>query len=331
MLSAGAMVADRCVLLPGVTVGRRCVLGSGSVTRPGRTYPSSATTLGSYGGDCIVLDPGSGLAEPDGSDTQKMSVAPSPDGPDAGGPDTSHAFGRTFYGTPEERAAAMWWVPSPSLIVLSTMLLSGVTSCIDQGRFLIAVCVATRLMVEPVVGERGYNASLAETAAAIAQHLLAIGGTSLIIRAITLVGCVAMGVGIKWIVIGERKVRTLRSPKSCNPAPESPGPRPGRPAQAGEYLWDHSSYCMRWKIYSLLERCCIDLSRFVGSGYIVLWYRAIGGKIGVDVCLFPQVSAVWRQGANDATLSSFASPPTPSSYDPRLPQSRSLHPHRART
>ena len=26
-LAAGAMVADRCVLLPGVTVGRRCVLG----------------------------------------------------------------------------------------------------------------------------------------------------------------------------------------------------------------------------------------------------------------------------------------------------------------
>ena len=264
VLAAGAMVADRCVLLPGVTVGRRCVLGSGSVTRPGRTYPSRATTLGSYGGDCVVLDPGSGLTESGGSDTRKMAVAPSSEAPDAGGSDTSHAFGRTFYGTPEQRAAALWWVPPPSLIVISTMLLSGVASCIDQGRFLIAVCVATQLMVEPVVSERGYNVSLAETAAAIGQHLLAIGGASLIIRAATVVGCVAMGVGTKWLVIGERK--------------------------AGEYLWDRSSYCMRWKIYSSLERSCIDLSRFVGSGYIVLWYRAIGGKIGADVCLFPQGS-----------------------------------------
>lgn len=70
----------------------------------------SATTLGSYryGGDCVVLDPGSGLTESGGSDTRKMAVAPSSEAPDAGGSDTSHAFGRTFYGTLWPETDILW-------------------------------------------------------------------------------------------------------------------------------------------------------------------------------------------------------------------------------
>ena len=90
---------------------------------------------------------------------------------------------------------------------------------------------------------------------------------------------------------------------------------------------------MRWKLYSSLERCCIDLSQFVGSGYIVLWYRAIGGKIGADVCLFPQV------GALRGVRAQVTSPHLPhcccaSPFPTRSPSSVSplaLSPHRAQT
>ncbi len=41
-----AMIADRVVLLPGVTIGRRAVLGSGTMTRRGASYEDGSTWLG---------------------------------------------------------------------------------------------------------------------------------------------------------------------------------------------------------------------------------------------------------------------------------------------
>ena len=120
-LAAGAMVADRCVLLPGVTVGRRCVLGSGSVTRPGRTYASGATMLGSQGGDCVVLDAGSGLTGAVMACNAGVPVAPLPSTPDKGGADTEHAFGRTFYGSQRQRSAVSWPVPPTWSITAAAM------------------------------------------------------------------------------------------------------------------------------------------------------------------------------------------------------------------
>jgi acetyltransferase-like isoleucine patch superfamily enzyme len=39
VLEAGCMVADRCVILPGTTVGRGAVLGSGSLATEDMTLP----------------------------------------------------------------------------------------------------------------------------------------------------------------------------------------------------------------------------------------------------------------------------------------------------
>jgi len=190
-------------------------------------------------------------------------VAPSAAAPDAGGPDTEHAFGRTFYGTKEQRAAVEWPAPPPSLIVGGILLITAVASVIDSCRFLIAVVLATRAIVEPDLG-RGDGASVSDSAAGIGRHVAVIFGFAVAIRFVVVVGCAAAGVRIKWLVIGRR--------------------------QPGEYLWDKSTYCMRWKVYGTLERLCVDLSLLGGSAYMVLWYRALGSDIGANVCLFPQGS-----------------------------------------
>lgn len=57
-IGAGAMVADRVVLLPGVVVGQKAVMGSGALTRREAVYPDFTTWVGSKNGDAICLTEG---------------------------------------------------------------------------------------------------------------------------------------------------------------------------------------------------------------------------------------------------------------------------------
>lgn len=50
VIESGAMVADRCVLLPGVHVGRNAVLGSGTLATKGFEAPAGSVWLGSSAG-----------------------------------------------------------------------------------------------------------------------------------------------------------------------------------------------------------------------------------------------------------------------------------------
>lgn len=46
VIGQGAMVADRCVLMPGVTIGRNSVLGSGTLAPTGFTTQAGSIWLG---------------------------------------------------------------------------------------------------------------------------------------------------------------------------------------------------------------------------------------------------------------------------------------------
>lgn len=50
-----AMIADRVVALPGVTIEARTTMGSGALTRRDKTYESGGTYVGSKGGECLNL------------------------------------------------------------------------------------------------------------------------------------------------------------------------------------------------------------------------------------------------------------------------------------
>ncbi|KAI8609893.1 hypothetical protein BC830DRAFT_795380 [Chytriomyces sp. MP71] len=54
----GAMIADRCVVLPGVTVGKSCMIGSGSLLCKNGYYPPGSTWIGSKNGDAVLWDEG---------------------------------------------------------------------------------------------------------------------------------------------------------------------------------------------------------------------------------------------------------------------------------
>jgi acyl-CoA synthetase (AMP-forming)/AMP-acid ligase II/acetyltransferase-like isoleucine patch superfamily enzyme/acyl carrier protein len=61
----------------------------------------------------------------------------------------------------------------------------------------------------------------------------------------------------------------------------------------GNYDWDKSSYCQRWQLFLKLEtfrrRCYGNigiLGLLTGTHYVVLYFRALGAKIGSDCALF---------------------------------------------
>ncbi len=54
VIGDGAMVADRCVLLPGTRIGRNAVLGSGTLAPKGFDAPGGSVWLGSSGGETTL-------------------------------------------------------------------------------------------------------------------------------------------------------------------------------------------------------------------------------------------------------------------------------------
>ena len=56
----GAMIADRCVLCPGVTVGKGAVMGSGSLGKVDTEYPAGSVWVGSQHGNAVLWDAGKG-------------------------------------------------------------------------------------------------------------------------------------------------------------------------------------------------------------------------------------------------------------------------------
>ena len=57
VLEDGCMIADRCIILPGVTVGRCAVLGSGSLAREDMKFPVGSVWVGSRHGEAVMVKP----------------------------------------------------------------------------------------------------------------------------------------------------------------------------------------------------------------------------------------------------------------------------------
>ncbi|RDB18500.1 putative peroxisomal-coenzyme A synthetase [Hypsizygus marmoreus] len=73
----GAMIADRVVLLPGARIGKRTVMGSGSLCKRNTTYPDGSTWMGSENGEAICLS-----TSPTAAHQNASTISP---------------FGRAFY------------------------------------------------------------------------------------------------------------------------------------------------------------------------------------------------------------------------------------------
>ncbi len=256
----GAMVADRVCLLPGVTIGANATMGSGAVTRRGKTYPASSVYVGSRGGDGICLSTGSELASParrigstcttTGSDE---CVAKS-DGEGA----TSSPFGRAFY-----LRQAPYHVLGPIAIFAFSSFMVVFTA------FFWNVPVVTAVQtVDHILRANGRLLLLNESQwFDVPTMFILFAVFTAIFTVLQAVLALAVVVAAKWILLGRR--------------------------QPGNYDWDKSSYCQRWQLFLTVEklrRQCFRghgiLGLLTGTHWLVLYFRALGAKIGDDCALF---------------------------------------------
>ncbi|KAI8799704.1 acetyl-CoA synthetase-like protein [Cladochytrium replicatum] len=100
-IDAGAMVADRCVLLPGSHIGRTTVLGSGGLAKRDTGYPDGSVWLGSKNGGAVLWDAGNPV------EARRM--------------DTLMPFGRAFYQRKAKYFVYPMWFCAFYTIVLSAI------------------------------------------------------------------------------------------------------------------------------------------------------------------------------------------------------------------
>ena len=300
-LMRGSNVADRCVVLPGVTLGVNGCLGSGSLAAEGSTFGSGCVTVGSIGGGTDVLDEGGPLdATP-----ETKTVKP---------------FSSAFYGTRNQRKiaagaipnTAKWCVPPVWLYVCYGWFCIAFTALYRSSQIVLSWFLVELwhrrdplLVLKPGIyihtppappptlpfkplppnvtdGEgdilsydefdKPSRAELFDENVIPTRTLntwngfgLYVGSLLALYIAVHTVATVLaylLEILAKWLWLGRRR--------------------------AGTFRWDESSYCMRWNCY--LTTCVIRrglLAYLQGSAYLVWYFRALGCDIGEDVCLYP--------------------------------------------
>ncbi|KAG8630866.1 hypothetical protein KVT40_000006 [Elsinoe batatas] len=277
----GAMISDRVVLLPGTTVGDKTVLGSGALSRRDKSYEPGTVWVGSRGGEAVCLsDPRKqstvtdiksnlekGLTVVATVELDSSDLDTSPSTPAKGSqtatttlpveaPTPTTPFGRAFY----LRQAPYHVLRLPSIVLYSSLITTFTAFYWN---------VATTTSVQILSFLLPYFGSLVLPTDAYRPLLIyALFTLSIsILQTFLAVLALAIVIGAKWALLGRRK--------------------------AGNYDWDKSSYCQRWQVFLTIERIrrqCYGgqgvLSLLTGTHYMVLYFRALGAKIGRDTALF---------------------------------------------
>jgi len=336
-----AMIADRVVCLPGVTVGEETVLGSGALGKRDKQFPAGGVYVGSKGGDALCLSSGSSspprLNTPtdDGGDFKEMMLgssgtstaksnissastltfnssgssirSQSPDrGLDVGqksmdfpsscekghtreshrpvspsesessrrssdeiDPDKLTPFGRAYY-----MHQAPYHVFGIYTITFYSVLVRVITTMYWSVPFLGSTQLLHLLL------SHDYTHHSAVTRAVVTNPLalfaMFAGFFSILITTQSIVA-LAVVLAAKWLLLGRRT--------------------------PGNYDWDKSSYCQRWQLFlaieSLRREFCFQgcggvLGMLTSTWYIVLYFRAMGAKIGRNCALFANGSpSLW--------------------------------------
>jgi acetyltransferase-like isoleucine patch superfamily enzyme/acyl carrier protein len=302
-----AMIADRVCLLPGVEVGERATMGSGALTKRGTSYPADSTYVGSKGGDAVCLSTGrqqplrarihhmssddtlaagrnvvskktprsqiqhmssdDTLAESrKSSKTREKEYQATMDsfssdsetddkGDEQFSTDDLSPFGRAFY-----LKLAPYHVLGPFAIFCYSSFITVFTTFYWNVPSISSIQLVDLLMNRFVPLTVNFWMD-------VLWLLLMSWGTIAILNTLQALMALCIVVAAKWILIGRR-----------NP---------------GNYDWDKSAYCQRWQIFLCVEklrRQCYRghgvLGLLTGTSWIVLYFRALGAKIGKDCALF---------------------------------------------
>lgn len=120
IFEAGTMIADRCVILPGVTIRKGAVLGSGSLAEENMDVPVGSIWVGSTGGRCVMASP----ADP--SYNVKDTITP---------------FGRAFY-----LGQATFPVIPLHVVVIYNMIWQAFCTCYRNCPIALSLMLCRRIM-----------------------------------------------------------------------------------------------------------------------------------------------------------------------------------------
>ncbi|KAL3450327.1 hypothetical protein BJX65DRAFT_315869 [Aspergillus insuetus] len=254
VLSDGAMLGDRAVVLPGVTVGEMAMVGSGSLLRRNGFYPPDTVWTGSRNGNAIQFPTITAHVD---KEKQAMSSSSSSSGDDeknGGGRDTTRPFGRAFY----QGMANFPVIGIPGIVAYSTAM-------VIIGTVWRLLGVLAGLLVLAHALREEYRAFDREWWQPFSVYGLFCAVVSAVSFAQTLIG-VAVVIATKWAVMGRRT--------------------------EGAYHWDRSSYNQRWQFFLTVETLIKDSYRGIGvlpmlsgTAYLSLYYRLMGASIGSDCAL----------------------------------------------
>ncbi|KAL4911733.1 hypothetical protein BDW62DRAFT_217121 [Aspergillus aurantiobrunneus] len=252
VISDGAMLGDRAVVLPGVTVGEMAMVGSGSLLRRNGFFPPDTVWTGSRNGNAIQFP----------TITQHMDKQLSPGSSSSGTPaekqslprDTTRPFGRAFY----QGMANFFVIGIPGIVLYSTFM-----TIISTVWRLCGVIAGLLVLGHSLRQE--YRAFDREWWQPFSVYGLFCAVLSAVSFAQTIIA-VAVVIGTKWLVMGRRK--------------------------EGSYHWDRSSYNQRWQFFLTVETLIKDSYRGIGvlpmlsgTAYLSLYYRLMGATIGKDCAL----------------------------------------------
>lgn len=275
VIGDGAMVGDRVVASPGVTIGREAMIGSGALLRRNGDYPANTIWTGSKGGDAVqfptsssvpistaptVVGSSSSSTEGDsGSDGEKRMGHKSQNEKQAVSDiteaDTCKPFGRAFY-----RNEADYYVLRIWQIVIYSVL-SVVVVTVYWLLTVVFALLCLRACLEnsnsPAFGTGAWRPFVLYGVLAAFLSIISC------IQAFLALGIV---IGIKWMVMGRRL--------------------------EGEFHWDKSSYNQRWQFLLSCETLIKDcyggaglLPMITGSAYLSWYYRLLGANIGKDCAI----------------------------------------------
>ncbi|KHN99276.1 AMP-dependent synthetase/ligase [Metarhizium album ARSEF 1941] len=288
----GAMIADRVCLLPGVEVGERTTMGSGSLTGRNKKYEAGSTYVGSKGRDAVCLSAGNHekhkprqrIRHLSSDDTltadrsiskaftrrerisseatlagSKTCLEPFQTGSDTDDdlrvPETISPFGRAFC-----LKLAPYHVFGPAIIFCYSSFMTIFTAFYWNIPNITSVQLVDHLMNQLIARN---NSMLYESGVLFGLCTLVFA----ILTSLQAVLALCIVIASKWVLLGRR--------------------------QPGNYDWDKSPYCQRWQLFLSIERLrkhCYRgqgiLGLLTGTNWIVLYFRALGAKIGNDCALF---------------------------------------------
>ncbi|CAI7643953.1 unnamed protein product [Penicillium glandicola] len=281
VIGDGTMVGDRVVALPGTTIGREAMIGSGALLRRNGDYPANSVWTGSKGGEAVqfpsstststsntptIVGLGSSSSNGGSEDERTLNEKTlNEKRPDYNGKDktvtentekdTCKPFGRAFY-----RHEANYYVLRIWQIVIYSVISVVVTTV-----YWLLTVVFSLLTLRAVLD----HADGAAFGQGPWRPFVLYGLLCAFISAISVLQAfLALGiiVCIKWMVMGRRK--------------------------EGAFHWDKSSYNQRWQFLLSCETLIKDcyggagiLPMISGSAYISWYYRLLGAKIGKDCAI----------------------------------------------